>query len=231
MDDFHLRLARLGFDAGDDLGLVLAGGYAIAAHQLTARPSRDVDFATASSLPLPQITNRLADAYRAVGLVVTIVESTPRMARMEVSDGIRLCEVDLLKEAIGPPTRLSVGPVLAVDDAVGLKMRALHDRALHRDFIDVRAASAAGYTIHDLERLARQHTPHFTLEELADRLSVAVDRDDRGFAAYGLDAAAIAEVRAWAAQWEAEIRARPLTGIGSEALLEDPDWAAYLDGT
>lgn len=67
MDDFHRMLAQIGFHAGDDLGLVLAGGYAIAEYHLTSRPSQDVDFATASPLPLPQITDRLAEAYRAPG--------------------------------------------------------------------------------------------------------------------------------------------------------------------
>jgi hypothetical protein len=38
VDDFHRRLAQIAFDAGDDLGLVLAGGYAIAMHELTSRP-------------------------------------------------------------------------------------------------------------------------------------------------------------------------------------------------
>jgi hypothetical protein len=62
VDDFHRLLAQIGFHAGDDLGLVLAGGYAIAEYNLTSRPPRDVDFATASRLPLPQITDRLAGA-------------------------------------------------------------------------------------------------------------------------------------------------------------------------
>jgi hypothetical protein len=67
MDDFHRKLAQIGFGAGDDLGLVLAGGYAIAQYDLTSRPSQDVDFATASALPLPQIADRLAQAYRDAG--------------------------------------------------------------------------------------------------------------------------------------------------------------------
>jgi hypothetical protein len=64
------------------------------------------------------------------------------MARLLVIADTLSCEVDVLKEAIGPPARLVVGPVLSLDDAVGLKVRALHDRAAHRDFIDVRAANA-----------------------------------------------------------------------------------------
>jgi hypothetical protein len=41
VEALHRRLLQIGFDAGDDLGLVLAGGYALAAHELVQRPSRD----------------------------------------------------------------------------------------------------------------------------------------------------------------------------------------------
>ena len=55
-----------------------------------------MDLATASRLPLDEIT----------------------------TDG-ELCAIDLLKEAIGPLVLLDVGPILALDDAVGLKVGAL----------------------------------------------------------------------------------------------------------
>ena len=110
MEDFHTELARVAFNAGDELGLVLAGGYAIRAHELTERPSRDLDFATAAAMGLDEITARLADVYRQAGYQVSIIEGTPRMARLEVADGRRTCEIDLLKEAIGPPVSLAIGP-------------------------------------------------------------------------------------------------------------------------
>jgi hypothetical protein len=231
MDDFHLLLAQIGFQAGNDLGLVLAGGYAIAEYNLTSRPSRDVDFATASLLPLPQIADRLAGAYRAAGFEVTVVETTPRMARMEVQDQTRVCEVDLLKEAIGPPTRMSVGPVLAIEDAIGLKIRALHDRTTHRDFIDVQAAVAAGYSVQDLERFGRRHTPDFSTADLADRLGAVNDLNDRGFAAYGLSEEAISELRSWAAGWQANLHARQDVDLRSPSAPPEPNWDAYLDET
>lgn len=108
MDPFHQQLARIAFDASDDLGLVLAGGYAISAHHLTSRPSRDLDFATASALPLDVITDRLADVYRNAGFAVQIIETAPTMARFEVHDGDQRCEVDLLKAGIQPPVRLGI---------------------------------------------------------------------------------------------------------------------------
>ncbi|MCZ7473305.1 MULTISPECIES: hypothetical protein [unclassified Micromonospora] len=51
--------ASLGLAAGDDLGLMLAGGYAMCAHDLVDRPSQDIDFATAAALPLDAVTDRL----------------------------------------------------------------------------------------------------------------------------------------------------------------------------
>jgi hypothetical protein len=188
METFHKQLARIAFDAGDELGLVLAGGYAVSAHHLNERPSRDLDFATATPMDLSDVAARLSAAYERAGYRISHVESTSRMARLEVSDGRQSCEVDLLKEAIAPPVQLEIGPVLTIDDTVGLKMRALHDRAAHRDFVDVHAAATrGGYTPADLERLAAVHTPHFDVTDLADRLEAVELRDDRTFHGYGLD--------------------------------------------
>jgi len=115
---------------------------------------------------------------------------------------------------------------LAIDDAIGLKVRALHERTTHRDFIDVRAATNAGYSRGDLERLGRRHTPDFSLTELADRLSGAADLNDRGFAAYGLDADEIRDLRAWAAAWETDLRSRLEAEPGTAHLPGEPDWDA-----
>lgn len=55
MEPLHRELATIAFQTGDELGLVLAGGYAVSSHHLTERPSRDLDFATSSSLQLSEI--------------------------------------------------------------------------------------------------------------------------------------------------------------------------------
>jgi hypothetical protein len=82
VDPFHQQLARIAFDASDDLGLVLAGGYAISAHQLTSRPSRDLDFATVSTLPLDVITDRLGDV---TAPPATTFRSSKRLRRWPAS--------------------------------------------------------------------------------------------------------------------------------------------------
>ncbi|NES16948.1 MULTISPECIES: nucleotidyl transferase AbiEii/AbiGii toxin family protein [Micromonospora] len=228
MDDLHARLLRIGFAAGDDLGLVLAGGYALSAHNLLSRPSRDIDFATATTLPLPDVATRLADAYRRAGFDCQIVEATPRMARLMVTRSPAACEVDLLKEAIGPPAVLHIGPVLALDDAIGLKVRALHDRAAHRDYIDLRAAHRL-VSWPELEGMGARHTAGFSLEELADRLGAIEELDIETFAAYQLKDQEIAELRRWALEWEADIRTRLASGETGPSGIPDDEWDTYLD--
>jgi len=228
VDELHTRLLHVGFRAGDDLGLVLAGGYALAAHDLVSRPSRDIDFATATALPLPLVAARLAEAYRAGEFGCRVVEATPRMARLLVEGQGFACEVDLLKEAIGPPARLQIGPVLALEDAIGLKVRALHDRAAHRDYIDVCAASRI-VEFTGLESLGARHTVAFSLHELADRLGGVDELDVETFASYGLGEDEIGGLRRWARRWEADIRARLANGETGPTGIPDDDWDAYLD--
>jgi hypothetical protein len=112
MEDLHRELARIAFTAGGDLGLMLAGGYAIRAHGLTERPSGDLDLATSANLDLPAIVDRLSEAFRRGGFDIQLIESKPRMARLQVTRGAAVCEVDLLKEAVGPPSLFELGPVL-----------------------------------------------------------------------------------------------------------------------
>jgi hypothetical protein len=64
--------------------------------------------------------------------------------------------------------------------------RAVHDRAAHRDFIDVHAANAR-LSWGELETRGARHTAGFSLEQLADRLGAVDERDERTFAFYGLD--------------------------------------------
>ncbi|MEU4715469.1 nucleotidyl transferase AbiEii/AbiGii toxin family protein [Micromonospora purpureochromogenes] len=228
MDALHRQLVEVGLNAGDDLGLVLAGGYAMCAHELVSRPSQDIDFATATALPLPTVVDRLAAAYTNAGFSARVIEATPRMARLVISTGTAACEVDLLKEALAPPARLSIGPVLAFDDAVGLKMRALHDRAAHRDFIDIQAANAR-LSWKNLEAFGARHTAGFSLEELADRLGAIDERDPRAFLSYGLSQADIDELRSWAGRWEADIRRRLANGETGPQGPPDDEWDSYLD--
>lgn len=218
----HRRVLEALLPICDKYQLVLAGGYAMRAHGLVDRPSQDLDFATAHSMPLPEIATAVATTYRTLGFEVTMIEATPRMARLTIADPVaqQECEMDLLKEALQQrPVLLDLIPVVALDDAVGLKVRALYSRSVPRDLIDV-AAAGQHYSFRDLERLGALHEEEFSIGELAVRLQATDLLADEMFEAYGLDATRIAEVRRFAFDWLEDIKQRR---------VEDGDIAMWLD--
>lgn len=100
------------------------------------------------------------------------------------------------------------GPVLALADVIGTKVRALADRGAVRDLIDVHAA-AEHHTTSDLERLGERHgRDEFRLQDLHDRLAGAEWYDDEEFAAYGLTEDETSRLRAWAQQWAIDLSQR-----------------------
>ncbi|HEY3907990.1 MAG TPA: nucleotidyl transferase AbiEii/AbiGii toxin family protein, partial [Streptosporangiaceae bacterium] len=146
--------------------------------------------------------------FQSAGYVARLVETTSRYARLVLqfpgsSDEL---EMDLLKEALEPrwvtvqiPGAASVR-ALSLDDTVGLKARAWHDRFVIRDIIDLHSV-AGTFSCIDLENLARRHDPDLDLEAILDHLAgVSVFPDD-DFAGYGLSDASIADLRRWVVDW------------------------------
>jgi hypothetical protein len=119
------------------------------------------------------------------------------------------CEVDILRETFNrPPIVTPYGPTLSLDDAIGSKVRALADRGVARDLIDVRAASNLRPTA-ELENLGRRLArDEFSLEGLAARLDGAKWFDDEEFLAYGLSPEDVADLHRWAQKWCDDIRRR-----------------------
>jgi hypothetical protein len=104
------------------------------------------------------------------------------------------------------------GPVLALDDVIGTKVRALADRGAARDLIDVHAASRL-YTNAELESLGARHArEEFSLDELATRLGGAEWYEDEAFSAYDVSDEEIAALRTWAFAWADSIRSRLIRG-------------------
>src|SRR4051812_15906539 len=140
----------------DQYGLLLAGGHAVRAHSLVDRPSKDVDFATGSHVPLDEIARELLTAFGRSGLSAQIQRGTPRMTRLVVTDRVTGAsgETDLLKEALqGRPVTIGHLRVVGLDDLIAMKTRALAGRGLARDFIDV-SSVADTYSFAELERMA-----------------------------------------------------------------------------
>jgi hypothetical protein len=169
--------------------LVSTGGYAVQAHGLVDRLSQDIDVATENPAPIGRHCSGPAARLAHRGWQVTAISVDPLSARLLVAspDTGEDCEVDVLKENFwASPELTEHGPVLAFDDVIGTKVRALADRGAVRDIIDVHAA-AASHTLQDLERLGERHgRGEFRLQDLRERLGGAEWFDDDEFAAYGL---------------------------------------------
>ncbi|MEU1230907.1 nucleotidyl transferase AbiEii/AbiGii toxin family protein [Streptomyces sp. NPDC005828] len=213
LTDLHRRLLADVLAAGDAYPLVLTGGYAVQAHGLVNRLSQDLDVATENPEPMESIATTVRTELEHRGWAVRALETDPLSARLIVTDPTsgEECEVDVLKEVFWrPPVTTEHGLVLSLEDVVGTKVRALADRGLARDLIDVRAASDR-WSHTELEELGRRHARGtFDLTDLQSRLAGADWVDDTEFAAYGLDEKGISELRQWAQAWADDIAERLL---------------------
>jgi predicted nucleotidyltransferase component of viral defense system len=223
LNALHRRLMQDVLEIGNSLPLVITGGYAIQAHQLVDRPSRDLDVATDSDIPMEDIAAAVVAGLTARGWDMHTVGVDPRSARMTATDPgtSEQCELDILKEVFNqPPAVTSYGPVLALYDVIGTKVRALAGRGLPRDLIDIHAASQLCSNA-ELESLGRRHAwdEQFSLSELKARLEGAEWYDDQAFTEYGLSVEQITELRRWAQAWADDILRR----INTETYEEDDE--------
>jgi len=208
----HRRLMQDVLEVGNSLPLVITGGYAIQAHQLVDRLSRDIDVATDSGIPMEDITATVVAGLTRRGWDMSIIGVDPRSARMMATDPAtgEQCELDILREVFSQtPETTPYGPVLALYDVIGTKVRALAGRGLPRDLIDIHAASQLCSNT-ELESLGRRHAwdEQFSVGELKARLDGAEWYDDQAFAEYGLSAERIADLRRWAQEWADDINWR-----------------------
>ncbi|MFF3557696.1 nucleotidyl transferase AbiEii/AbiGii toxin family protein [Streptomyces tsukubensis] len=208
LSDLHRRLLADVLAIGHPYPLVITGGYAVQAHGLVSRLSQDLDVATENPAPMADIVRTVTEGLVRRGWTVREISTDPLSGRLIVTDPVtgEDCEVDILKEAFwAPPARSEHGPVLALDDVVGTKVRALADRGAVRDLIDVHAA-ARRRTTADLELLGRRHArTEFSLHDLRDRLTGTDWYEDDEFLAYGLTPDQIGELRTWALEWATDL--------------------------
>jgi predicted nucleotidyltransferase component of viral defense system len=222
IDPFHLRVIEAGRDVCEELDLLLAGGYAMKAHGLVDRPSKDLDFATANPRPLEELAATVAEAYRRKGFTVNSFEGNESYERLLVTDpeSGEWCELDLMKAVLQvTPVRMEPCTVVGFDDAIGLKMGALFGRGVARDLIDI-ASLAGEYSFERLEWLGRSHHDDFSLERLVSRLERYELQDDSAFVIYGLDHEDILRIKKFALEWAQDINLRLL----EEAPYEDPPY-------
>ena len=208
----HSRLLQDVLEVGDAYPLVITGGYAVQAHQLVDRFSRDLDMATEHPAMMEAIVSTVVDGLSGRGWLVEIIGVDHHSARMMVTDrdSDEKCELDILRESFSrPPDTTPWGPVLAFDDVIGTKVRALAGRGLPRDLIDIHAASRHR-TMTELELFGQRHAweEQFSLQDLKFRLDGADWYDDQAFAEYGLSDDEIADLRRWAQAWSDDLNRR-----------------------
>jgi len=173
------RLTTLLLDQIGTAGFALAGSGAIREHGITDRLTHDVDlFTTTVTSPeaFAAAIDQAEDALRRHGYRVTRTRSTPEFARLLVeadsTERNRAVEVDLgFDWRADPPTRLEIGPVLSLRDAVGSKVAAVYSRGEARDFLDLDAIRRSGrFADEDLLTMAKDHDPGFETEHFIDQL-------------------------------------------------------------
>ncbi|VTR76045.1 nucleotidyl transferase AbiEii/AbiGii toxin family protein [Cellulomonas hominis] len=213
---FHERLARIGLEATEQYGFVLAGGYAVAANGMGDRLSEDVDLFTNRQSPddFAKAVDALKEAYDRHGLQVDVVRDGPTFLDVVVSDArtgdsssIQL-GLDYREHA---PARLEIGPVLDVQDAVANKVTALYSRGETRDYIDVDLVVQSGrFTRAKVLELgdAREVEP-MDRAMLAARFQQAATHTERQFARYGVDPVQRTQVVDRFAQWGRELDGAP----------------------
>ena len=204
---FQLEVARLFFALPDSRGFLLAGGAALLAQHLTARPTEDLDFFTA-----PERGHVLAarDALEAAvsqhGWSAQRIHNSDTFCRMVIRSADAEVLVDLAVNAPPdlPASETSAGPTLAPEELAGHKLLALFDRAAARDFSDVYVlAHRFGKDV--LLSRAAQIDTGFDANVLADMIA-ALDRftDDELPVTGGSSAA---DLRAFFAAWRSELTA------------------------
>jgi predicted nucleotidyltransferase component of viral defense system len=222
----HRRLLRDVLEIGNAFPLVLTGGYAVQAHRIVDRFSRDIDMATDSAAAMEVIVTTVIDGLTGRGWQVEVIGVDTHGARMMATDpgSEEQCELDILRESFSqPPESTPWGPVLALDDVIGTKVRALAGRGLPRDLIDIHAASRLRTTT-ELESLGRRHAwDEWALEDLKFRLDGADWYDDQAFAEYGLGDDEIADLRRWAQAWSDDLNRRLYGGAYSDDGEDDED--------
>ena len=202
LDPFQAEVARIALAATETWSFALAGGNALVAHGMLARPTQDVDLFTPTQGGPGQAADVVTDALRAAGLGVTCeVAPDGEFARLQVSDATHAVVVDLARDwRAHPPVRMSVGLVLHRDDAVSSKVAAMVGRGLPRDFIDV-AAVVPHYDRVTLLKLLFERDPGLRPGDVALAMRQLDLLRDEDFEPYGLDATSVATLRASLASW------------------------------
>jgi hypothetical protein len=214
VSDLHREVAAVALRAAARHGFALGGGNALIAHGVIDRPTEDVDLFTDREYGVPAAADAVEAALCEAGYTAGRQDTTAGLAEVFEGMGEGLAEwiittpdgreimLQLAYFDRGhQPVLMEFGPVLDLDDVLAGKVTALASRAVERDYIDVAAALARGFSVAQLTGLAVALDPGLTAEDFADA-GQRLDRlsDDR-FARYGLTPEDVTRLRERFAAW------------------------------
>ena len=137
---FQLEVARMFFALPASRGFLLAGGGALLAQRLTARPTEDLGFFTAPERGhVPAARDALEAAARQRCWSTERIHDSDTFCRMVIRSDDSGVLIDLAVNAPPdlPASVTPAGPTLAPEELAGNKLLALFDRAAARDFADI----------------------------------------------------------------------------------------------
>lgn len=136
----QVDVANIFFGLSASEGYVVAGGAALLASDLVARPTMDLDFFAARPVDtVGEATSSLIHALETRGYTVEQIHDSPSFCRLLAARGDDHVLVDLAIDSppTTAPTMTLLGPTLVALELAGRKMLALFGRAEARDFADI----------------------------------------------------------------------------------------------
>ena len=206
---FQREVARLLLHHLGIYGFVLSGGLALSEHELTNRPTEDIDLFTSlfDNSQFEQAINEALAALKQAGYQATLSRKADTFARIEVFQGSETLSVDLgydYREY--DAVTLDIGPVLDKRDAILNKVSALYARMLPRDFIDVYNSIQSGtMTKAEILKLSKERDEGFVLEYFADALRRAQAFSFVDFSEYDISREVYGAIKTALLSWAEEI--------------------------
>jgi hypothetical protein len=188
----------------------LSGGLALVEHELTIRPTKDIDLFTSTfdSTLFDRAVTEAVGALEEADYRVSLSTKTDTFARIIVAH-----DEDSLTVDLGYDYReydaviMDVGPVLDKRDAILNKVSALYARMLPRDYIDTYNSIQSGYMPKsEILKHSQERDEGFLLEHFIDALRRIQTLTLEGFSEYGITPEEFSDIRATMLSWADEIK-------------------------
>ena len=221
-EESQWEITRAALRALDGTAFALAGSGAIREHGIIDRQTQDVDLFTSDTdaAPFEAAINELVDGPRRGGHDVDEVRRAEQFAQLRVTTaGGHSVAMDLAVDwREVDPVRLSIGPVLSLEDAVGNKVSALYSRGEARDYLDIDAIRASGkFTDDELIRSATERDAGFEVPTFARQLDQVQRIRPERVAEYGVDATQLDAIKQRFDQWSTKLRGE-IPAVDEQAL-------------